>query len=400
MKLKQTRLRILIYTLLTLAVLLLVAFILLQNAEPEWWPFPQEEDVAETLIPSEGFVKHTRSPYLTRLTVAQMGATELPKPYSMRWRTGIGVPDGDPMWFKWPQVRPGWYLNWTTNLVAQTRFFGLWRTVSMNLPDQNLGIDFVPMVRVPRGRLSPRANDLARLARQYSGRTWLIGNEPDVRWQDNTKAEEYAVAYHNAYTAIKNADPTAQVAIGGISQVTPLRLTYLERIWTTYQTKYGAAMPVDIWNMHAFVLREELHNWGVGMPPGFTTETQGVLWEVTDHNNLQLVEGQVRQMRQWMATHGQQQKPLWITEYGILMPESYGFGPQVVRDFMLGSFDLFDKLRDPALGYGADENRLVQRWVWFSTQYDPYPAGNLFNLSGQPKPLMRSFSSYLAAHGD
>jgi len=400
MKFKQTRLRIFVYSLLALGLALGIAFILLQNFEPDWWPFPQEEDVAETLIPSEGAVKHVRSPYLTHLTIADVGTTELPKPYSTRWRTGVGIPDKDPMWFKWPAVRPGWYLNWTTSLVAQTRFFGLWRTVRMNLPDQGLGIEFVPMVRVYKGRLSPSASDLARLARQYPGRTWLIGNEPDVRWQDNVKAEDYAVAYHNAYTAIKGADATAQVAIGGISQVTPIRLTYLERIWTTYQTNYGAAMPVDVWNMHAFVLREELHNWGVGMPPGFTTETKGVLWDVADHNKLPLVEGQIRQMRQWMAAHGQQQKPLWITEYGILMPESYGFGPQVVRDFMLGSFDLFDKLRDPALGYGADENRLVQRWVWFSTQYDPYPAGNLFNLSGQPKPLMRSFSNYLAAHSE
>ena len=51
---------------------------------------------------------------------------------------------------------------------------------------------------------------------------------------------------------------------------------------------------------------------------------------------------------------------------------------------MLGSFDSFEQLRDPQLGYAADDNRLVQRWVWFSTRYDPYPAGNLFNISGQP----------------
>ncbi|MDQ3249860.1 MAG: glycoside hydrolase family protein, partial [Chloroflexota bacterium] len=203
-------------------------------------------------------------------------------------------------------------------------------------------------------------------------------------------------AYHAAYTAIKRADPTAQVAIGGLSQVTPLRLAYLERIWTLYAETYGEPMPVDVWNMHAFVLREERDNWGVGMPPGFTSERQGMLWAVEDHSDLRLVEGQVRLLRRWMAQHGQQQKPLWITEYGILMPESYGFSPEVVQSFMLGSFALFDSLRDSQLGYAADENRLVQRWVWFSTRYDPYPAGNLFNVSGRPKPLLRALSDYLA----
>ncbi len=399
MTFKPFRVRTFAYIALGVVLIALIALLLIWYLEPDWSPFLHEEDVAETLVPGE-MVHHQRSPYLVQLSINEIGAGPLPKPYSLNWRIGVGIPDFDPMWFKWPASRPGWYLNWTTNVTVQTRFFGLWRTVKMNLPDNRLGMEFVPMLRVRKARLLPRASDLIRLAKQNPGRTWLIGNEPDVRWQDNVKAEDYAVDYYNAYKAIKTADPTAQVAIGAISQVTPLRLAYLERIWTTYKTIYGTEMPVDIWNIHAFVLREKLHDWGVGMPPGFTTETEGVLWDVADHNNLRLVEGQVRQMRQWMAAHGQQQKPLWITEYGILMPESYGFGPEVVRNFMVGSFDLFEHLRDPQLGYGADENRLVQRWVWFSTRYDPYPAGNLFNISGRPRPLMQSLSQYLKTPSD
>ncbi len=398
MPLIRSRFRIFLYMALGLILLALLALLLIWYLEPDWSPFLPEEAVEETLVPGE-IAHHQLSPYLVKLSMKDINAAPLPTAYSTRWRTGVGIPDLDPMWFKWPASRPGWYLNWTTNVVVKTRFFGLWRTVSMNLPAVDLGMEFVPMVRVHRGRLVPRASDLGRLAQQNPGRTWLIGNEPDVRWQDNTEAEDYAVAYYNAYRAIKAADPTAQVAIGAVSQVTPLRLAYLDRIWTAYQTNYGTAMPVDVWNMHAFILREKLHDWGVGMPPGFITETAGVLWDVADHNNLSLVEGQVRQMRQWMAAHGQQQKPLWITEYGILMPESYGFGPEVVRDFMLSSFDLFDKLRDPQLGYGADQNRLVQRWVWFSSRYDPYPAGNLFNISGRPKSLLQVLGAYLTESG-
>ena len=61
----KTRLRILFYIGLALALTVLVALILMQKLPPDRWPFTPEEDIAETLIPSESFVKHQRSPYLT-----------------------------------------------------------------------------------------------------------------------------------------------------------------------------------------------------------------------------------------------------------------------------------------------------------------------------------------------
>src|SRR4051812_24847855 len=135
MKLKRFCVRAFLYGLLALVLIFLIALFLIWYLEPDWSPFLTEDTVEETLIPSEGFVKHTRSPYLVHLSIAEIGAVTLPKPYSTRWRTGIGIPDLDPMWFKWPALRPGWYLNWTTSLNVQSRFFGLWRTLTMNLPD-------------------------------------------------------------------------------------------------------------------------------------------------------------------------------------------------------------------------------------------------------------------------
>ncbi len=157
-------------------------------------------------------------------------------------------------------------------------------------------------------------------------------------------------------------------------------------------------MPVDLWNMHAFVLREEANQWGVEIPPGFPDVKQGELWDVADHNNLQLIEGQIRRMRQWMIDHGQREKPLWITEYGILMPPSYGFPPSVVNQFIEDSFDLFNSLADPALGYSADGQRLVQQWTWFSTNDRLYPTPNLFNGRGRANPSLRAMMRYLEGH--
>jgi hypothetical protein len=261
-------------------------------------------------------------------------------------------------------------------------------------------MEFTPMVRLRPEGLVPDILTLYAQARQNPGRIWFIGNEPDVRWQDDAPPDEYACYYRQAHQVIKLADPTAQVAIGGISQVTPLRLRYLDAVWTSYQAQFGAPMPVDIWNIHAFVLREEEGNWGVGIPPGFDGATDGTLWDVEDHDDLALVEGQVRAMREWMVAHGQRDKALYITEYGVLMPAEYGFPPSRVVDFMIAFFDLFTELRDPELGFPADDNRLVQRWVWFSTRDRLYPAGDLFTADGTPLPPMRAMTGYIRAHSE
>lgn len=310
----------------------------------------------------------------------------LPLPYSLRWRTGIAAANGNPFLFEWPVPRPGWYLNWNA------------QPLTGEYTPAQLGMEFTPMVRLTPNGLKPPLSEVADIAAERPGSVWLIGNEPDVRWQDDATPDEYACIYHYAYKAIKEADPTAQVAIGGVSQITPLRLAYLDRIRESYQAQFGDVMPVDVWNMHAFILREEANNWGVGTPPGFEDVSYGVRWEIDQHDNLALLENQIRLMRRWMAQHGERQKPLYITEYGILMPAAYGFDPYRVIEFMVGSFDLFTRLRDAETGYSADDNRLVQRWNWFSTRDHLYPSGDLFDSAGQALPLMRAMSGYIRAH--
>ena len=389
--------RLFIYLLLVASLLLALVLSFVVSDSPEW--VPADSLVEDTLIPASadsGRLHYT--PTTLKLRHPQtIPPDQLPDPYSVRWRAGVGVPDASPFYFDWPAARPGWYLNWNMNLHERQGFLGLGSTIDMELPDPQLGMEFTPMVRMSNGRLHPSTADLRDLAARYSGLTWLIGNEPDVKWQDNTTPEVYAIAYHRAYEAIKAGDPTAKVAIGGISEVTPLRLEYLTRVWDFYRSFYGEEMPVDVWNIHAFMLPEQRGGWGVNMPPGFTIEQRGELWNVEDHDNLTLLEQQVRAMRQWMADHGQRDKPLWISEYGILMPEEYGFDAERVRRYMLGSFDLFLNLRDAELGYPGDDNRLVQRWNWYSARDSRYSAGNLFNNYGQATPVGQAMFDYLAA---
>ncbi|MFO7635413.1 MAG: hypothetical protein R6W76_22905 [Caldilinea sp.] len=383
-----------IYFMVGSFLILLVGVILVAGKPPEWTPATNPLD--DTLIP----VDDPSPPHFTPGTLIERPIDELlpapmAAPYTLRWRAGVGIPDGNLTYYEWPADRPGWYLNWTANYRVESIFLGIGRRAVMESPPAAFGMEFTPMVRMKNGRLYPDSQVLHELARRNQGLTWLIGNEPDVRWQDNTPPEVYAIAYHRAYHAIKSADPTAKVAIGGISQVTPLRLQYLDRILEFYRSLYGEEMPVDVWNMHAFVLREERSGWGVNIPPGFTIEHHGELWEIEDHDDLAIVEQQIWSMREWMAVHGQRDRPLWITEYGILMPPEYGFDTERVAAFLQGSFDLFLSLRDLELGFPGDDNRLVQRWNWYSARDSRYPTGNLFDNYGRSTPIGEAYWDFL-----
>jgi hypothetical protein len=272
----------------------------------------------------------------------------------------------------------GWYLDWA---AYPDRF-------------RSAEVEYVPMIRVGEDGFRPGEEALLAAVDALPGALWLVGNEPDVKWQDNVTAEAYARVYHQVYGLLKGRDPTCRVAIGGVSQPTPLRLRYLDRILAAYQARYGEAMPVDVWNVHNFILREERDSWGVDIPPGMAEGT-GRLREIADHDDLAIFRQQIVDFRRWMAARGQQDKPLIVTEYGILMPSDYGFPPQDVKRFMLDTFEFFRTAADPALGYGADGYRLVQRWCWYSLADTRYPTGNLVQLDGgELTPLGVAFGAY------
>lgn len=257
----------------------------------------------------------------------------------------------------------GWYLAWQ---VLET-------------PPKLGGIEFWQVIRVRQDGFYPDKVVIQRAAQANPGATWLIGNEPDVIWQDNVTPARYAEWYHKLYYLLKEADPMCRVAIAGVSQPTPLRLQYLEMVLASYQARYGEPIPVDIWNVHAFILREERGNWGVDIPPGLTAD-RGILYEVDDHDDLEVFKAQVISFRQWMADHGQRDKPLVISEYGILMPKAYGFGPERVKRFLYGTYDFLVNAADEHIGYPVDDNRLVQRWAWYSLSDDLYPTGSFIDF--------------------
>jgi hypothetical protein len=235
----------------------------------------------------------------------------------------------------------------------------------------------------------PNAAAIRAAAQENPGSLWLIGNEMDrrdwaycIRWQgnfcqevgyngqDEMLPESYAVAYHELSAIVREADPTAKISIGGVIQATPLRLAYLTTVWDTHLALYGEPMQVDVWNVHNFILQEQRNNWGADVPPGAASDEGEYIGSTLLHLDLTLFDHQIRAFRQWMKERGQQEKPLIVSEYGVLFRnDTMGFpnqDPSVVHQFMSATFDYFLNTRDCSLGYLADDCRLVQRWNWFS----------------------------------
>ncbi|MFZ1754052.1 MAG: hypothetical protein WBO46_22970 [Caldilineaceae bacterium] len=271
--------------------------------------------------------------------------------------------------------------------------------------------------------VTPALAEIGSIAQTQPGSLWLIGNEMDRSdWyrggQDEMLPELYATAYHDIHTAIKAADSTAQVAIGGVIQATPLRIAWLDRVWDSYAQQYGVEMPVDVWNIHNFILREVFREYGADIPPGFAMDDERAFTPDSDwtHIDTDIFDSQIRTFRGWMAAHGQQEKPLIVSEYGVLYRHCalwYWTGQEyickqsfnneeIVVDFMLATFDYFLTARDCAVGYVADGCRLVQQWLWFSLDH-PTEGFNIHarlfdSTSNTLTPAGVAYRDWVAAH--
>jgi hypothetical protein len=297
------------------------------------------------------------------------------------WSTRVGFSISSPTDAEyWAQMLgSGWYIDWNIRTTP-------------SLP----GLDHWQMIRVHENCISPSIEEIQSAVARFPGQVWIIGNEPDVIWQDNITAVRYAAIYHDLYTLIKSSDPTSLIAVGGVSQATPLRLNYLDQVLQTYQSLYNGLMPVDWWTVHGYVLREEKGSWGVDIPPGIEA-TQGELREVKDHGRLDLFEAQLRSFRQWMADHGYQHTPLALTEFGILMPAPYGFPADVVGSYLEQTFTWLTQTQDGTIGYPEDGNHLVQKWAWFSVSDPTYASSDLGDLSsGKLTAVGESFRNMVA----
>ena len=287
----------------------------------------------------------------------------------------------------------GWYVNY----LAQAN------------PAKPNSANYGPIIRLTQ--TGPNATDytyspdgavlMAAIAGN-PGADWLIGNEPDRRdFQDDIEPHVYAAVYHELYTLIKTADPTARIFAGTIVQPTSLRLQYLDMVLASYEQQQGGVpLPADGWSIHNFILNEvscdhDPENcWGAEVPPGIDAPFGEVIG-IEDNDNIVMFQDRIIAFRQWMFDNGYNHLPLHVSEYGILMPDWLGFPESRVNAFMNASVNFMLTATDPILGDPHDTRRLVQGWSWYSTGHplDEFN-GQLFKGNTIPRPLSGMGQNY------
>ncbi|MCB8943217.1 MAG: hypothetical protein H6658_05635 [Ardenticatenaceae bacterium] len=289
----------------------------------------------------------------------------------------------------------GWYVNYQANPN----------------PVRPSGAHYGPIIRLTQTgpnaadyTYSPSGAALLDAIDGNPGAYWFIGNEPDRRiYQDDIEPHVYAAAYHELYTTIKTADPTARIFAGTIVQPTPIRLQYLDMILASYeQQNGGASLPADGWSIHNFILNEvscdhDPNNcWGAEIPPGIDAPS-GEIIAIEDNDNITMFQDRLVAFRQWMFDNGYNELPLLVSEYGVLMPDWLGFPPARVNTFMDASVNYMLTATDPLLGDPHDGYRLVQGWSWYSTgaPTDEFN-GYLFANTSPPRALSVMGQNYAA----
>jgi len=250
-------------------------------------------------------------------------------------------------------------------------------------------IQYYPMLGVSDAYYQTNLTNLPALLSANPGATWIIGNEPDseVTYQDHITAESYAERFYAMAKIIRSQDPTAKITFGTIIQPTPVRLYYLskaiDRLVQLAQqdgkTRADALSLIDIYSIHAFILNEQpLYdsngkniNWGAGIPLGYDANTWPPIEVIAPGPptyDINTFKDRVIKFRQWMNALGplEQSKPLWITEYGSLFPTWLGVTELQTATYMEQTFDFMLGTKDATLGNASDDNRLVQKWFWYS----------------------------------
>jgi hypothetical protein len=303
----------------------------------------------------------------------------------------------------WPEMlNAGWYWDWGARGESQLPPLEYAQTVRLApIIEDSVQVGYTAR---------PTGTALLDAIAEQPGAIWMIGNEPDCTLMDNMLSQWYARAYHDLYHRIKAADPTARVAAGNIVQPTPQRLMYLDRVLSTYRDEYGTDLPADLWVIHSYILCEtcypfkakgEPFAWGACWVPDWpsysASKPYATFYSVYDHWDVDIFAQRIVDFRQWMHDNGYRNHPLVLSEYGVLFYEGLVAGTSLEDDvrFMLKGYDWMREARDPVLGYAPDDDRLIQRWAWFSLDHGSYPGGTLFNPDTlAPTLLATAYATY------
>jgi hypothetical protein len=129
--------------------------------------------------------------------------------------------------------------------------------------------------------------------------TWEVWNEPNLKqfWKPAANVDQYSVILKNAYTAIKQADPSAIVIAGALSDAPNVDGNISATDFLSQLYNGGAKNYFDAVSIHPYSY------------PAMPTEAES--W-----NAWTQIATSVPSIRSIMSANGDSKKMLWLTEFG------------------------------------------------------------------------------------
>lgn len=185
---------------------------------------------------------------------------------------------------------------------------------------------------------------LLRALEEHPESWWLVGNEPNDPHQDNLSPGAYAAFYRRFLETAQRARRPYFVATAGIANAD---WRWAQRFRDSYRAQFGEAPRVDAWNIHNYVLEP-------------------------DRDPLDVAEFRRRILafREWMARVGEGDKPLFLTEFGVLY--STGRDGEPLDPARVEAF-----IHETVGWLAATEH--VQCWAWFANRTAGQFNGDLYD---------------------
>lgn len=181
---------------------------------------------------------------------------------------------------------------------------------------------------------------VSSVAQANRGAWWQFGNEPNDPAQDNISASEYARYYQRFYLTLKRIDPSARITSAGIANAD---WQWADAFRQAYRSQFGRYPPIDGWNIHNYLLND-----------------------CTDALDVEAFRSRILLFRAWMSRIGEENKPLFLSEYGVL----YGNGccgcPSIPAQGVIRYMQ--------ETSNWLSVSHTVTAWAWFAVN-----TGNRFN---------------------
>jgi hypothetical protein len=192
----------------------------------------------------------------------------------------------------------------------------------------------------------PNRKDIPAAMRASAPAWWSLGNEPNDPYQDNVSAEEYAELYRT-FEGWAAPSRGVQLVSAGIANAD---WEWAEAFREAYRARYGRYPRIDSWNIHDYILEPEFDPYDVAE-----------------------FQRRILDFRRWMESIGDGDKPLFLTEFGVLYGDGCCGRPvdpsEKIHTFMKRTVRWLI------------ESQAVDYWAWYSIRSELFN-GDLMDAQG------------------